>query len=226
MNSGHDDNDAFLRCGCAIDSDHPAVIELAQTRTRGLGSVREQAVALYYAVRDGLRYDPYAIDLSDHGLKASTALAQGHGWCVSKSALLAAACRAAGIPARVGFADVRNHLSTERMRQLLQTDTFYWHGYTSVLIDGRWLKATPAFNIELCTRFRLKPLEFDGRADSIYHAFDLSGQRHMEYLRFRGEFDDLPADAIRADFARHYPGLGQLADADFERDANQETAAS
>jgi transglutaminase-like putative cysteine protease len=109
-------------------------------------------VSLFLAVRDGFRYDPYRIDLSPQGMRASTVLANGYGWCVPKAALLAAACRAAGIPARVGYADVRNHLSTERMRQTMQTDLFVWHGYTDLWLDGAWVKATPAFNIELCER--------------------------------------------------------------------------
>jgi hypothetical protein len=100
-----------------------------------------------------------------------------------------------GIPARVGYADVRNHLSTERMRQTMQTDLFVWHGYTDLWLDGAWVKATPAFNIELCDRFGLLPLDFDGRSDSIYHPFDKAGNRHMEYVRQRGVFDDMPLDA-------------------------------
>lgn len=105
----------------------------------------------------------------------------------------------------MGYADVRNHLSTERMRQLLQTDVFYWHGCTDILIDGQWLKATPAFNIELTERFGLLPLEWDGRSDSIYHPFDKAGQRHMEYGHQRGSFDDMPLAQIVADFERLYP---------------------
>ena len=97
-----------------IDSDHPAIVAFAHQHAQG-NDTRERAVALYLAVRDGFRYDPYRIDLSPLGMRASTVLASGYGWCVPKAVLLAGACRAAGIPARLGFADVRNHLSTERM---------------------------------------------------------------------------------------------------------------
>ena len=199
--------DPTLRATPLIDSDHPAVLAFAQQHAQGVDT-RDLAVALYYAVRDGFRYDPYRIDLSPEGMRASSVLSKGHGWCVTKSALLAAACRAVGIPARVGYADVRNHLSTERMRQALKTDLFYWHGYTDVLIEGQWLKATPAFNIELTERFGLLPLDWDGRSDSIYHPFDKSGQRHMEYVNHRGAFDEMPLAQIVADFERFYPGLG------------------
>jgi transglutaminase-like putative cysteine protease len=187
-----------------IDSDHPAVAEFADRHGRGTND-RERAVALYYAVRDGFRYDPYRIDLSPAGMKASAVLAAGYGWCVPKAALLAAACRAAGIPARVGFADVRNHLATERMREVMQTDLFYWHGFTEILIEDAWRKATPAFNLGLCERFGLLPLEFDGRGDSLYHPFDRHGHRHMEYVAQRGSFDDVPLAEMTADFARLYP---------------------
>ena len=189
-----------------IDSDHPAVQAFAAEHARG-ASERERAVALVYAVRDGFRYDPYRIDLSPVGMKASTVLANGYGWCVPKATLLAAACRAAGIPARLGFADVRNHLSTERMRETMKTDLFVWHGYTDIWIEGAWRKATPAFNLALCERFGLLPLDFDGLQDSLYHAFDRAGQRHMEYVHQRGSFDDLPLAQILKTFAEVYGNM-------------------
>ena len=211
---------ASLAATALIDSDHPAVVAFARQHAQGADD-RERAVSIFHAVRDGMRYDAYRIDLSPQGIKASTVLANGYGWCVPKAALMAAACRAAGIPARVGYADVRNHLSTERMRQTMQTDMFVWHGYTDVWLDGQWVKATPAFNIELCTRFGLKALDFDGRSDSIYHPFDTAGNRHMEYVNQRGAFDDVPLDRIVADFARVYPRSLYVA-ADFEADVEKE----
>ena len=214
----------FLQPAAVVDSDHPEVLAYARRHAGTSTDPREQAIALYYAVRDGFRYDPYAIDVSVTGLSASSVLRLGHGWCVSKAALLAACCRAVGIPAKVGFADVRNHLSTERMRRTMQTDVFYWHGYTAILLDGQWVKATPAFNIELCERFGLKPLEFDGREDSIYHPYDLAGNRHMEYLAFRGEHLDVPWQEMRADFERLYPTLPRLDQASFDADVAAETA--
>jgi transglutaminase-like putative cysteine protease len=208
----------FLKPATMVDSDDPAVERFARAAIGDETDARQRAVRLYYAVRDGFRYDPYAVDLSVEGLKASTVLETGHGWCVTKAALLAAACRVVGIPARVGFADVRNHLSTARLRRAMGTDLFYWHGYTAIQFGGAWLKATPAFNVELCERFQLRPLEFDGTADSIYHPFDLSGQRHMEYVAFRGEFADVPRERIVATFEREYPNLLGLREASFDGD--------
>ena len=188
-----------------IDADHPTVRAFAEQHAQG-ATDRARAVALYVAVRDGLRYDPYRIDLSEAGMKASTALVQGHGWCVPKAVVLAAVARAAGIPARLGFADVRNHLSTEKLRQTMKTDVFVWHGYTELWIEGAWRKATPAFNLSLCERFGLLPLAWDGRSDSIYHPFDRAGNRHMEYVHQHGSFDEVPLERIVADFERLYPG--------------------
>jgi transglutaminase-like putative cysteine protease len=222
-------NDLTLSPTDLIDCGHPAVADFAASEARGIDD-RRRAVALYYAVRDGFRYDPYRIDLAPAGMRASTVLEKGYGWCVPKATLLAAACRAVGIPARLGFADVRNHLSTERMRALMQTDVFHWHGYTEIYLDARWVKVTPAFNLELCDRFGLRPLEFDGHSDSLYHPFDREGRRHMEYVADRGSFDDVPLALITAEFATLYPAWGArlqgAGDEQFLADVERETGAA
>lgn len=218
------DAGACLAATVSIDYRHPAVQAFVQAHDRPAEDLRSRVVALYYAVRDRIRYDPYFIELTATGLSASTCVTAGRGWCVSKALLLAACCRSIGVPARPGYADVRNHLSTARMRAIMQTDEFRWHGYTAILLDGRWVKATPAFNVELCDRFRLRALDFDGREDSIYHPFDLEGRQHMEYLRYRGEFADLPLDEMTTDFSRFYAHmLEQLRGGDFDAEVRRET---
>ncbi len=216
----------YLEPTATVDSEHPAVVAFAKRHAVGAVDARDAAVKLYYAVRDGFRYDAYRISVSEDDLRASKTLELGYGWCVSKAVLLAAACRAVGLPARLGFADVRNHLSTERMRKHMKTDVFMWHGYTSIHLDGQWLKATPAFNVELCTKFRLKALEFDGRADSIYHPFDEDGNRHMEYVRQRGEFADVPIAEIVETFRQAYASMPADAASDFDADVARETSGS
>ena len=207
-----------------VDSDHAHVRAYASEHAQGADD-RERAVALYYAVRDPIRYDAYGIELTPRGLSASRALETRRGWCVSKAVLLAACCRAVGIPAALGYADVRNHLSTERMRQSMKTDIFYWHGYTAIWLGGQWLKATPAFNRELCEKFRLRTLDFDGREDSIYHPYDLDGREHMEYLAYRGEFADVPLAQMQADFKAYYPHMNDdLGDADFDAEVDAEVS--
>lgn len=204
--SGQPD-EKYLRPSECINSDHPAVVELAASLLEANAAETDidKALSLYYWCRDKVRYNPYALGDTRDAMSASATLAAGEGWCVPKAALLAALCRAAGIPARVGFADVRNHLSTERMREAMNTDVFYFHGYTSIYLEGKWVKATPAFNIELCDKFGLHALEFNGRDDSLYHEFDQAGNKHMEYLHDRGEYLDIPFDEMMAVFREHYP---------------------
>lgn len=208
-----------------IDSLHPDVVAFARRHARGTQDEIGAAVAVYYAVRDGIRYNPYGVVMSVEGLRASTTLASGQGWCVAKSVLLAACYRSLGIPARLGFADVVNHLSTANLRASMSTDVFYWHGYTSVYLGGRWVKATTAFNVELCEKFGFLPLDFDGRHDSLYHPFDREGRRHMEYVNDRGEYDDAPIDAMLETFRREYPKMS-LGGAEFgKRDFDAEVEA-
>ena len=197
----------YLRPGTLIDSDHPRIVAHATAVAGGEPDARRRALALYYAVRDGVRYDPYNTPMQPDAYRASTCLAAGHGYCINKAGLYAAVLRAVGIPARVGYADVRNHMTTKRLTERMGTDVFYYHGYVDVQLDGRWIKATPAFNVELTEKFGLKPLDWDGVTDSIYHPFDLSGRRHMEYLGYRGVFADIPFDEIRSAFAAYYPGM-------------------
>jgi transglutaminase-like putative cysteine protease len=213
----------YLESTPVLDCDHSEVVSFARKHAGENADPREAAVQLYYAVRDGFRYDPYNAGVDVETLRASSVLAAGRGWCVSKAVLLTAACRAVGIPARLGFADVRNHLSTERMRQTMKTDVFYYHGYSSIFLGDRWLKATPAFNLELCEKFRLLPLEFDGSADSIYHEFDADGRKHMEYVRDRGEFADVPLEDLQRTFREQYPSMNLgFENADFDRDVADE----
>jgi len=203
----------FLSPGRYVDSGHPAVVVFARKHSKGSGDV-ERAVSLYYAVRDGIRYNPF-LDFSQEGaFRGSVCLETGEGFCIGKAALLAACARAVGIPARVGFADVKNHLTTSRLAERMGSDLFVYHGFTELWLEGKWVKATPAFNLELCRKFRVKPLEFDGRNDSIFHPFDADDRRHMEYLRERGSFADVPVAEIQRVFREVYPvlyGLGKEA---------------
>lgn len=212
-----------LQVTAVIDHDHESILRFTRDNVGNLTDPKKQAIKLYYAVRDGIRYDPYSFNLTEEGLRASTTLENERGWCIPKAVLLAACCRALGIPARLGFVDVRNHLSTARMREMMKTDVFLWHGYTTIHLEGAWIKATPAFNIELCRRFRLKPLDFDGQRDSMYHPFDEEGNRHMEYLHHRGEFPDVPLDRIIESFGSKYTIPSSLDEANFDHDVERET---
>jgi transglutaminase-like putative cysteine protease len=205
VGSTTEDLGVYLRATAFIDCDHPAVVEFAESSAEGAADETGRAVRIFYGVRDRIQYDPYGIDLTEERFKASAVLGKKSGYCVEKALLLAAAARAVDIPSRLRFADVRNHLTTERLRQIMKTDRFIWHGYTEMFLKGRWVKATPTFNLSLCERFDVKPLDFDGVHDAVFHEFDRKGNRHMEYLYDHGPFADLPYEMILAAFREHYP---------------------
>jgi len=215
---------ACLEPGEYVDSGAPNIVAFAGKVCEGATDPITRAVRLYYAIRDGIVYTPYVDFKTRETFRASACLARGSGFCVAKAALLAAAARASGIPARVGFADVRNHLTTPRLRRLMGTDLFYYHGYTELYLGGQWVKATPAFDRGLCEKFGVRPLEFDGREDSLFHPHDVSGRRHMEYVRDRGPAVDVPVADILETFNRCYPQLAEGAPApsatQFRREAS------
>ena len=199
-----EDRELYLRPTWFVDCDAPSVRRRAEEATAGAASDEERAVRLFYLVRDGIRYDPYSITADPDDYRASTVLAQPAAYCIPKAVVLTALARAAGVPARLGFADVRNHLASEKLLARLGTDLFVYHGFTEFWLGGRWVKATPAFNVELCERFGVQPLEFDGRTDALFHEFSADGRRHMEYVAQRGSFADLPLAEIMAAFADRY----------------------
>lgn len=197
----------YLEPTVFIDSDAPAIGEFA---ARAAGDARdpvEKILRLYRAVRDGIAYDPYVDYNSLDAFRASGVLAAGRGFCIGKASVFAACARALGIPARLGFADVRNHLTSPRLYERVKSNVFRWHCYAEVKPEGAWVKATPAFDAELCARAKLEPLEFDGRTDSLFQPFDPTGRRHMEYLADRGVYEDVPHEAIMRDFRVYYAGL-------------------
>ncbi len=220
------DFERYLRPTQYLDFGHPAVAAHAKEAVAGATTDRERAVRLFLRVRDEVRYSPYAISLAKGGFAASTTLESRVGFCVTKAILLAAGWRSLGIPARLGFADVINHLATARLRELMQTDVFAFHGYSEAWLDGRWVKATPAFNASLCEKFGTAPLEWDGVHDAVLQPANQSGSRFMEYVRDRGSFDDFPLDAMMAAWREVYPQFFEGAPAapagDFEAEAEKE----
>lgn len=167
----------------------------------------DKAIALYYAVRDRIHYEVYDADLSRSGLRASAIITRGKGFCVHKSIVYAAACRAAGVPSRIVLTDVRNHLASARLRELVGGDVFRFHALNSVHLDGKWVRATPVFNKLLCRLYGITPLEFDGRSDSMSHPYDTNGRRYMEFLHEYGEFDDFPYELVVEGIRAAHPKL-------------------
>ncbi len=197
----------YLQAGTYVDSDAENIIAYATEITKGIDSDLDRAVALYYRIRDEISYTFY-VDYSDPDVyRASWTLDKGEGFCMPKAAILAACARVVGIPSRLGFADVRNHISTKRIIDFLGSDVMPWHAYTELFLERKWVKATPAFNLGLCEKLNIKPLEFDGRNDSIFHPYTEDGTKHMEYLCDHGIYADVPLDKIIARFMEINPEI-------------------
>jgi transglutaminase-like putative cysteine protease len=201
---------SYLLPGEFVDSDDPEIVRFAEKAVEGVQGEKARAIALYRAVRDGLSYNPYLDFFNPAVYRASDVLKAGQGFCVGKAALLAACARAVGIAARPGYADVRNHITSKKMSEVVESGIFYWHSYTEMLIEGKWVKSTPAFDSALCARAKLAPLEFDGENDSLFQPFDPEGRRHMEYLQDRGPYPDVPFEKIIAEFRVLYPKLAEV----------------
>lgn len=196
----------YLRPTEFLDFDNPSVRRFAEEAVREATSDTDRAVRLFYRVRDAIRYDPYRIGLDRDIYRASHLLSVGAGFCIPKANLLAASARAVGIPSAIGLSDVRNHLCSEKLRQAMGgVELFIHHGYALLYLKGRWVKAAPAFNIELCRKFGVLPTEFDGESDALLQPIDARGRRHMEYVTNRGAWPDFPFEQVIRDFKALYP---------------------
>jgi transglutaminase-like putative cysteine protease len=197
----------YLKTTEFLDFDSQEVQDFVEKYTKPQQTDVQKAVALYNAVRDGFFYNPYKLDLRRNGLKASTLLKRDYGYCVEKAVLLAAAARCVGIPSRLVFANVRNHIATEKLEIILQTNIMVFHGSTELFLEGKWVKATPAFNKTLCEKLNVAPLEFTGKEDSMFQEYDKKGRKYMEYLHQYGSFEDLPYNLFLAELAKYYGHL-------------------
>ena len=187
-----------------IDSDHKSIQDYAVRIVMGSTDPIEIATKLYLAVRDDIRYDPYSPFYLPEHYRASNVLKRGRSFCVPKASLLCALGRACGIPSRVGFADVRNHLTTKQLSDFMGNNLFVYHGFVEFYLDGKWVKATPAFNSELCKRHGVPPLEFNGREDSLFQGYNLENRKFIEYVEFHGVYADIPVSIIVEAFKRAY----------------------
>jgi transglutaminase-like putative cysteine protease len=196
-----------------IDSDSTEVQAFVTKALRDIAPdapKKDKAVRLFQAVRDDVRYDPYTFSLNAENYRASVVAGMEAAFCVPKAILLAACLRNVCIPAALGFADVRNHLNTPKLAELMGTDLFIYHGYVQLWLGNAVFKVTPAFNMEMCHRFGVKPLEFDGEHDALFHEFDDRNRRHMEYVNDRGLFVDAPMERFLTEFGETYPKLKEF----------------
>ncbi|QDE31895.1 transglutaminase-like domain-containing protein [Shewanella polaris] len=186
------------------------------------GSNTENAIALYLYVRDSIKYDPYALTFNKSCFTASEILKAGKGYCVSKAILLTALLRSVNIPARLGFSDVVNHLSSKKLLERMRTNIFYYHGYVEIFLNDQWVIATPAFDSNLCKTLGIPPLEFDGKHDSKFQKYDDAGNQYMEYRHNHGHFSDVPYDLLVEKYSCYYPALMNSGHAPYSGDLHVE----
>jgi transglutaminase-like putative cysteine protease len=179
-----------------IDCDNAEIKETARKLTEKLEEGISKAVRLFYFVRDQIRYNPFVPRFLPEHFRASITLSKREGFCVQKAVLLTALARAVSIPARLGFTVLRNHRLPERLSQFLKGDQIPDHGYTEFFLEGRWVKATPAFDGYASGRNHMNPVEFDGRHHALLPSQTVEGDPLIEYLSFRGEYADVPFSQI------------------------------
>jgi transglutaminase-like putative cysteine protease len=186
----------FLQATEAIDCAQPQIRDLTYEVIQGARDVHEQARRLFVFVRDTIHYNPYSpFSLMEH-YKATTTLRRGRGYCVQKSVMLIALARAAHIPARLVFADIRNYQSPKKLVEVMGTNLFVFHGYVEWLLEDRWVRVTPSFDRALCREQGYPPVEFNGRDEAIFPSVDATGRKFMEYVRHHGTFADVPLELI------------------------------
>jgi transglutaminase-like putative cysteine protease len=190
-----------------VDCTQPDIVRFVKNTIGNEIDKTKNAIKLYNAVRDGWKYNPYNIDLKHIALKASSLFNRENksGYCIEKACLYVAFLRAANIPARFCFFDVKNHIGVEKLVTLLKTDVLVFHACVEVYLNEKWVKATPAFNKELCTVFNVSPVEFNGENDSVFQQYDEKGEVFMEYLKEYGTFHDVPHDMFVMLLKQNYP---------------------
>jgi len=194
----------YLQPTSVIDSEHPDVVKFAEAAVGTVDNKLEQASRLFYAVRDGILYDPHTPFYLPEHYRASNVLKRARGFCVPKAVLLCALGRACGIPTRLGLADIVNHGATGELVEMMGCKIFSFHGFAELYLEDRWLKATPSFDSGLCHKHNIAPLAFDGTQDAIFPSEDLSGNPYVEYLTYHGHFADLPLEPILAGWRHTY----------------------
>jgi len=194
----------YLKPTPYIDCETKSIKEKARDLTKGQENITDKAKRLFYFVRDEIKYNPYSpFHLPEH-YRASNILDRGGGYCVQKAVLLATLARAAGIPARLRFADIRNYILPEKLAKEMGTNLFTYHGYDELYIEGKWVKATPAFDIKMCQENQIIPVEFDGKNDATFHSHNRDGKLHIKYFNDYGHYQDVPLDEILEAWVKAY----------------------
>jgi len=170
------------------------------------GNSKDDLIAWYTYVRDYFLYDPYHLDIRPESLVVSKIIQKRRAWCVEKALVFVAGCRKLGIPARLGFGIVQNHIGADKLEEYLKRKEIVFHGYAEVYLDGKWIKCTPAFDKRICAINKLEPLNWNGEDDSLFQEFS-GDNKFMEYLHFYGEFSEIPFELMHVEMKKYYPHL-------------------
>ena len=165
-----DDLKRYLEPTRLIDSDHVDVVVRARQLTAGCATEREKLGRIYYFVRD-MPYDILGSFryLAEGKRRASDVLHAGHAFCMGKASSFVALCRAAGIPARVGFQQLHcpdKPFMSEEVRRLWGDRVLPWHSLGEAYLAGKWLKLDATIDGPTASaKGRPYAREFDGEHD-------------------------------------------------------------
>lgn len=184
----------WLRPTRQLDLAHSKVHITAQKLTQARQTLPARALAIH----DFVRRLPFGASPDVTGVQASDVLRQRRGDCHAKGVLFTALCRAAGLPARLNFLQVR----TRFLRGILDDgpDSMA-HAVGQVLLDGRWVSTDgyvvdPALFVR--ARSRLADEGTDGGWGIVHDApasWDAVGSclqqfRPQDVVHDHGYFDD------------------------------------
>jgi transglutaminase-like putative cysteine protease len=177
-----------------IDFNEEIVAKRAEKLSGDFDTPQEIISTIFHWVRDEIPYTIKDFQLHDpNGFKASTTLKVKRGFCIPKSITVVALLRASNIPARLHFADIINHRSPQRFRDLMGgSNVFVFHAYAEAFLDGHWYKMTPSFEQSLCEKHEYPLCKFDGTQDAILQPYDMVGRPFVDYVKDRGVTADLP----------------------------------
>jgi transglutaminase-like putative cysteine protease len=93
----------------------------------------------------------------------------GHAFCMGKASAFVSLCRAAGIPARIGFQQLHcpdKEFMSEEVRALWRDRPLPWHSLGEAYVNGRWLKLDATIPAKVAAeKGRPYVREFDGVND-------------------------------------------------------------
>ena len=181
-----------LRPTYCIDSDAKPIVRKASELTASIRNSRDKVLRIFAFVRDEIPYN-FAPDVRNRShFKASHTLEMGNGFCMQKAALFAALCRASGIPARIGFQDIRDYMIVGDFLRLMGTNELSHHGMNAVFLNGRWVMADCTLDSGLANRKRYRLVEFDGARHALLPKTSRTGKPHFDILKQYRFYNDTP----------------------------------